>query len=137
MCFEHGENFNSYCKTCEKNLCLACEMEHSNHNIISLGKLIPNKKDCDKRMNELNEKINKLREDIKKLIDILNSFMSNIEIYYNTINDINKSFNFKKINYESLNNIKEINNNNEIFDAINEIINEKRFCDKFKEISNI
>ena len=137
VCFEHGENFNSYCKNCEKNLCLACEMEHSNHNIISLGKLIPNKKDCDKRMNELNEKINKLREDIKKLIDILNSFMSNIEIYYNTINDINKSFNFKKINYESLNNIKEINNNNEILDAINEIINEKRFCDKFKEISNI
>ena len=92
MCFEHGENFNSYCKTCEKNLCLACEMEHSNHNIIFLGKLIPNKKDCDKRMNELNEKINKLKEDIKKLINILNSFMSNIEIYYNTINDINLIF---------------------------------------------
>ena len=32
-------------------------MEHSNHDIRSLGKLIPNKKECDKRMNELNEKI--------------------------------------------------------------------------------
>ena len=88
-------------------------------------------------MNELNEKINKLREDIKKLINLLNSFMGNIEIYYNTIYEINKSFNFKTINYESLNNNKEINNNNEIFDAINEIINEKRVCDKFKEIFHI
>ena len=81
-------------------------MEHSNHDIISLGKLIPNKKECDKRMNELNEKMNKLREDIKKLIDLLNSFLSNIEIYYNAIYEINKSFNLKTINYGSLNNIK-------------------------------
>ena len=57
ICYEHLENFNSYCKTFKKNLCLACEIEHSNHDIISLGKLIPNKKECDKRMNELNEKI--------------------------------------------------------------------------------
>ena len=40
-------------------------MRTFSHDIISLGKLIPNKKDGDKRMNELNEKINKLREDIK------------------------------------------------------------------------
>ena len=34
-----------------------------------------------KRMDEFKQNINKLKEEIKKLIDILNSFMKNIEIY--------------------------------------------------------
>ena len=136
ICFEHGENYSSYCKTCKKNLCLACEVDHSEHDTISLGKLFPNKKELNKKMSELKENINKLKEEIKKLIDILNAFMENMDIYFNINNDINNSFNIKAINYQILNNIKEINNNIEINDDINRIINAST-CDKFKHIFNI
>ena len=102
ICYEHGQNFSSYCKICKKNLCVACEIDHSTHDTISLGKLFPNKNELNKRMDELKQNINKLKEEIKKLIDILNSFMKNIEIYYNINNDINNSFNIKTINYEIL-----------------------------------
>ena len=87
-------------------------------------------------MNKLKENINKLKEEIKKLIDILNAFMENMDIYFNINNDINNSFNIKAINYQILNNIKEINNNNEINDDINRIINAST-CDKFRHIFNI
>ena len=103
---------------------------------MSLGKLFLNKKESDKRMNELKENIKKLKDEIKNLINILNTCMENIEAYYNINNDINNSFNIKSINYEILNNIKEINNN-EINDDIKRIINQKSECDKFKQIFNI
>ena len=46
-------------KLAQKNLCIACEVEHSEHDTMSMGKLFPNKKDLDKRMNELKENIKK------------------------------------------------------------------------------
>jgi len=41
VCLEHGENFTSYCKDCKKNLCIACEVKHSDNDTMSLGKLFP------------------------------------------------------------------------------------------------
>ena len=73
-------------------------------------------------MDEFKQNINKLKEDIKTLIDILNSFMKNIEICYNINSDINNSFNIKTINYEILNNIKEINYNNEYLTILKELL---------------
>ena len=137
VCFEHGENYSSYCYTCKKNLCIACEVEHSGHNVISLGKLFPNKNDLNKRLSELKENINKLKNEINNIIELLNGFIKNIDLYYNLNEDINNSFNIKSINYEMLNNIKEINNNNVIFDDIKKIINGKTACDKFKCIFDI
>ena len=137
ICLEHGENFTSYCKACKKNLCIACEVKHSDNDTMSLGKLFPNKKELDKRISELSESINILKEDIKSIIRILNSFIKNIDIFYNINTTINNSFDIKSINYELLNNIKEINYNNTIFDDIKQIINEKSIFHKFERILNI
>ena len=91
----------------------------------------------DKRISELSESINILKEDIKSIIRILNSFIKNIDIFYNINTTINNSFDIKSINYELLNNIKEINYNNTIFDDIKQIINEKSIFHKFERILNI
>ena len=100
---------------------------------MTLGKLLPNKKDLEKRMNELKENINKLKDEIKKINDLLNSFMENINIYYDINNDINNSFNIQLKNYETLNNLKEINDKDILKDII-KIIDEKNLCNKFKYI---
>ena len=136
ICFEHEDNYSSYCYTCKKNLCSTCENEHSQYDIISLGKLFPNKKDLNKRMDEFKDKIVKLKKEIHILIDILNAFINNIEIFYNINQDINNTFNNKLKNYEILNNIKEINNIN-VLEDISKVINENNNYDKFKQILNI
>ena len=56
MCNIHNERYNSYCEECKKNICMECEQIHNNHKIISYGKIIPNKKEIERRKNELIEK---------------------------------------------------------------------------------
>ena len=136
ICFKHEDNFCSYCRTCKCNLCIACENDHFNHDTISLGKIFPKQEELNNKMYELTENISRLKEEIKNIIDILNEFMENINIYYNITNDINYSFNIKSKNYEILNNIQEINNN-EVLNDIYKIINQKNICDKFNNIYNI
>jgi hypothetical protein len=87
-------------------------------------------------MNELKNNINKLRDDIEKIYKILNSFMENLNIYYNINKNINESFNMKSKNYETLNNLKEINNK-DILKDITKIIEEKNLGNKFKYIFDI
>ena len=133
ICSEHEDYYSLYCKTCQKNLCVGCENDHIECETESFGRLIPNKKDLEKRMNELKEKINKLKDEIKKINDALDIFLENLNIYYEINNDINKSFNIKLKNYETLNNLKEINDKDILKDII-KIIDEKILCNKFKYI---
>ena len=48
---------------------MECEEIHSNHKIITYGKIIPNKIEIEKRKKELIEKIEKVKEDIKGIIN--------------------------------------------------------------------
>ena len=41
----------------KKDICLSCEMDHSEHKIISYGGLLPNLKKIKEESNELNNKI--------------------------------------------------------------------------------
>ena len=59
-----------------------------------------------------------------------------MNIYCDINNDINKSFDIKLKNFETLNNLKEINNK-EILNDINRIINEENIFNKFKYIFDI
>ena len=115
---------------------MGCENNHCECETIYLGKLIPNKNDIEKKFNQLKENFNKLKDEIKKINDILNIFLENMNIYCDINNDINKSFDIKLKNFETLNNLKEINNK-EILNDINRIINEENIFNKFKYIFDI
>jgi hypothetical protein len=120
----------------KNNICMHCEKEHHNHEIISFGKIFPNIDEIKIKMKELRGKIDKLKDDINEMINILNKTMENIEYYYNISNDIINNYNNKRINYEILYNIKNIYNK-DIYEDINNIINENNINNKFKKINDI
>ncbi len=61
ICFEHGDNYNSYCQISNKNICIACENDHSNHKIILFGKLMPKKENLKNKIDELKNNFDKLK----------------------------------------------------------------------------
>ena len=136
ICFKHGDNYALYCKDCKLNLCSACENEHNGHEIVTLGKLFPNKKDLEKKMKELKDNMNKLKEQIKNIVDILNQVNKNMEKYCEIINYLNNSFDIKSKNYEVLKSIQDIDTNY-IINDISNIIEEEKITRKFRIIYNI
>ncbi len=127
ICFEHGDNYNLYCKTCNKNLCASCENEHPEHEIISLGKLIPREKNFNKKINDLKDSINKFKEEIENIINILNKVKNYMDTYYQISSEIINALNIKKKNFEMLSNFNEINNYSDIImKDINKIITEEK-----------
>jgi hypothetical protein len=117
ICKQHFENFTKYCKDCKLNICIKCEEEHKKHDSLYYGEILP-KKDNTK---ELREYIDKLKCDIDDIINKLKNIEDNIEKYF----DISFKLisNNKNRNYETLNNINEfINYNDIVIKDIKEII---------------
>ena len=56
ICDLHNEAFNSYCKDCKKDICLMCEGEHNDHNIIYYGKIMQNIKNLKDDLNNQRKK---------------------------------------------------------------------------------
>ncbi len=138
ICFEHRDKYNLYCKTCNKNLCASCENDHPEHEIISLGKLIPKENNLNKKIIDLKDSINKFKDEIKNIINILNKIKDNMDKYYLISKDIMNSFNIRTKNYEMLSNINEINNFDDIImKDIDKIIKEEKVYYKFKYLFNI
>ena len=130
---KHDSMCMAYCNDCKQNICMYCEKNHDNHNIINYGKLIPNKNDILKKLEE--KKIN-LDNDINEIIIKLNKVKENYENYYNIIKNLYNNFNKEKINYEILYNMNNINNN-DIMKDIDNIINDNNIENKFNKIMNI
>ena len=132
ICDIHNEKYISYCKNCNKNICINCSKEHNNHEI-NLYK-IEEKDNKIKELEELRNKIDNLNIEIKEIINKLNIVMKNIEIYYNICKNYINNYDIEKINYETLENINKIinkdimneidniNKNNNINEKINKII---------------
>jgi len=138
ICDKHNKLYNSYCMKCKKDICILCEKEHNNHDIINDGKLIPNIDEYKNKIKELRKSIDKLKENINEIIDNLNKVIENIEIYYKISNETINNYDNKNINYEILYNIKEINKNNEnIIKEINNINKDNSINNKFNKIINI
>lgn len=71
ICKKHNEAFTFYCKSCKKNICISCENEHSNHDIISFGKIIPNKDNIFNRLKEIRNILDLFNNDINNIINKL------------------------------------------------------------------
>ena len=69
----------SFCKNCNKNICINCSKEHNNHEIYLYK--IEEKDNKIKELEELRNKIDNLNKDIEEIINILNKVMNNMEIY--------------------------------------------------------
>ena len=77
-----------------------------------------------------------MENDTKEIIKILNKAMDNMELLFQIINDIINNFDEKKINFQNLNLIENINNNSFIND-LNSIINDIGIINKFNNIINM
>ena len=130
-CNQHGEKMISYCKQCKKNLCDLCGLNHDKkHNLIYHREIFENSKIDN--LNELRTKIGELKGEIKNIIDKFNTFLNNLEIYYEINNNMVNNFNINNKNFQILSNMKYLNDyNKEIIKEINniksQIINEKKF----------
>ena len=125
ICSEHGDNYSSFCQTCDKNICIECENSHSFHNIIYFGKILPNKDNLNNILNELKNNIDKFKLDLSNIIAQFNYVKNNVDNYYKLVKDIYDSLKIQKKNFEIMFNINNINNNDFIKDIQN-IINDNK-----------
>jgi len=136
-CLIHNDSFNSYCNECKKNICIECEDEHGNHDIISLGKFIPNKNNLNNYNKDLKDKIDKFNEFINELLNKINELAKIINIYYKIVSNHIEIYQSKKRNYQLLQNINDFQKDKIILDDISEIINENDIKNKIDYIFRI
>ena len=138
ICDLHNETFNSYCKDCSKDICIICENEHINHNIISFGRIMPNIKLLNEEIYKQREKIHQFINGIEEIINKLNNLIENIEDYYKIYENLLNNYEIKNRNFSILQNIIDLRNyNNNFYKAINTIIDEKNMINKFSYLIDI
>ena len=71
ICKKHRESFIKYCKECNENICILCENDHENHGVVEFVKIIPNKDELIKGMEELKLIIDKFKNKIEMIKEIL------------------------------------------------------------------
>ena len=139
ICNKHNEIYDSYCDKCKYNLCLLCQNEHAHKdNIIYFKDILPGLDCIKKDMNNFKIHIDTFFKEINKIIDKLNNIKNIVEIYYKIQYNIINNFNFKKRNFQILNNINNIPQYNKsiLFD-INKVINEVSISKQFINLIEI
>ena len=133
----HNKQYNSYCNKCKKNICIICENNHKNHELIYYSKLVIEDNKIIKIMEDIKKEIDIFNNNIKEKINKLNKINENMEEYYKIINNIiTKYINNKKINYQILVNINKIIKNNNIINNIKKI-NNKNNNNNYNDIIDI
>ena len=136
VCDKHNENYISYCKKCRKNICMLCDKEHNNHDIIAFGKLIPDIVNLNIKLKQFQEKINEFKNTIKDIVDKLHKIEDNLDIYYQINYEIISSYDSKKLNYEILQSFNEITIN-DTYEELSKINNDTNIYNKLKSIFDI
>ena len=140
ICEEHSEYYNLYCKSCKKNLCSECEQFHNDHEYLTYGKIVPNKNELIKSLEEFKKTKEDFIGEIKEVINKFNKVINNIETLYKINED--KIKNYLKLksnkNYEIIMEIKQFNSDsNNVIREMKQIINNKNNIDKFINILNL
>ena len=108
ICLSHGKEFINYCEDCTKNICYSCSKEHFNHKVIHFSQLLPSNKDIregNKILVEMKRELDKFKNTSKEIIKICENLISIKEII---INNLKKNIDFKKLNFYSIMNFKNI-----------------------------
>ena len=82
------------------NLCMLCEKEHKFHDMVYFADIISNKKELQKKLNELENYIDKFNESFYEINNILNEVKENINLYYKIKKDIINAYDNRNKNYE-------------------------------------
>ena len=122
ICQKHFDSFIKYCKQCKKDICFGCQ-EHNEHQSVYLGELLPNMEEKKKILDDMKAIIDSINKEIKGVIEQLNGFCKIINTYYDINNDIYNNYSVKRRNYQIIENLKEINDNNKIFQKLKNINN--------------
>ena len=134
ICEKHNYAYFLYYNNCNSNICIVCEKEHGNHNMISFGKIIPKKEEVINNLNIFKKKIELFNKEINDIINDLVKVKVNFKILYQLLENIIKMNYFK--NYEMIQNLNDINIYKYIKD-IGKIIEEKYLNKKFEKIIKI
>ena len=135
-CEEHNELYISYCKSCKKNICVKCQKNHLQHDVVQFGEIFPDKDELLNALKEFRKIIDVFNNDINSIIDRFNKVKDNIEMIYKIYYEMVTKYEDKNRNYEafmSLNGIKNINFVKNL-DNINQVNN---INDKSKYILSI
>ena len=120
ICAKHNSNYNSFCKSCQKNICKECaDKEHKNHFISQYYELLPSNEDIIQLKNSIDKEMN----DVEKFLDeVFNKWMTEVKEKFNelieSIKCKNKLYNYiinfyesKEFNYQNIYNIKIVSQN--------------------------
>ena len=114
-CQEHNEQYDSFCKTCHKNICSQCfSKSHQNHNIMKFKDLQPSNDEIKNLKNsikneikitsefftlEFNRWLDELRDKFEDVLDVIS--------YKNKLyNQIISNYESGNLNYQIIHNIK-------------------------------
>jgi len=133
-CLEHKERYCSYCKKCNKDICLQCEYEHKVKEHITSNydlNIKYNKKKLEESLKIKNDFVEISNNFINDLIKIIRTIISSFDIIYNYKNNFGQFRTF-----DTLESIKSFNIDffNKDFDKIINIAKEKNIIKTFKSI---
>ena len=115
ICLKHNVNYNSFCKTCRKNICKECsDTEHKNHFIsqfyellLSNEEIIQLKNSIDNEVNDINSfLIETFNKWIKELQEKFNELIENLKYKNQLYNFLINFYETKEFNYQNIYNIK-------------------------------
>ena len=119
-CIKHNEKYNSFCKTCQKNICQECtNSEHKTHFISNFYELLPNNDEIAQLKKSIEQEINDLEvfltetfdKWIKDLQSKFHELVDNLKCKNNLYNLIINLYEKKELNYQNIFNIKIISKN--------------------------
>ena len=120
ICIKHNYNYNSFCKTCQKNICKQCsESEHNHHFISQFYELLPSNEDIIQLKNSIETELNDInvflkdifQKWIKELQQKFDEFLEIIKCKNKLYDYIINFYETKEFNYQNIYNIKIISHN--------------------------
>ena len=120
ICLKHNVNYNSFCKTCQKNICKECsDIEHKRHFISQFYEILPSNEEIIQLKNSIDNEVNDisvfLTETFNKWINELqqkfNELIENLKCKNKLYNFVINFYETKEFNYQNIYNIKIISEN--------------------------
>ena len=135
LCNIDNEPFIKYCSECKKNLCKNCNDMHENNHIL-FNKNMPNINEIKNNLNDMWKEIEIFNQNINDIINKLKDLTNIMKIYYDINNNILNNYQNKNVNYQILENINQIKNN-EIYLKLNKINKMTKIKDKISSIIDL